>query len=149
MYALSIAALCVLAAMIVFLIWNGAEQNRQDDNAYIHAIEDSYDGVVVEELIGEGQVRLTSQTAEDGLDHCFGPEEYRVVAHRVGSPDALLCFDRDRYREIEDFVEAEGGTIIGRDMEENTLAVLVKDGGPFGRSCAVPEPNDTELDCTR
>lgn len=147
MYALSIASLCALAASVVFVIWNGAEQNRQDDRAYVQAVEEMYGGVDVEKLIDEGQVRLTSQSAEDGLDHCFGPEEYRVVADSVESPDALLCFDRDRYREIVEFVESEGGKIIGRDMEEDTLAVVFKDHGPFGRSCTRPELNDTELHC--
>ena len=44
-------------------------------------------------------------------------------------------------------MESEGGEIIGRDMEEDTLAVVFKDDGPFGMSCTVPAPNDTELRC--
>ena len=146
-YALSIAALSALAAVAVLLIWNSAERNRQVDLAYVQAIEDMYSGVDVEERLDEGQVRLTSRSAEDGRDHCFGPEEYRVVADSVESPDALLCFDRDRYREIVEFVESGGGEIIGRAVEEDTLAVVFTGDGPFGVSCAVPTPNDTGLHC--
>jgi hypothetical protein len=148
MNALSIAILCALAAAVAFVIWNGTEKDRQFDTAYVQAIEDMYGGVEVEKLIGEGQVKLTHQSADAGRDHCFGPEEYRVVADSVGSPDALLCLDRDDYRQTVNFVESEGGEIIGRDMEDNTLSVVFKNDGPFGISCTLPQPNDVELHCT-
>jgi hypothetical protein len=146
MYALSVASICAFAATISFLAWEAHETRQQYNDAYVQAVEDTY-GVEVDERIPLGQVRLTGESAEGGLDHCFGPEEYRVAADSVDEPDSLLCFDRDRYRDILRFVESEGGEVIGRHMGEDTLAVVFKDDGPFSVSCTVPEPDDTELHC--
>lgn len=146
MKALSVASLCAFAATIAFLAWEAHETRQQRNDAYVQAVEDMY-GVEVDERIPEGQVRLTQTSAEGGRDHCFGPEEYRVAADSVDEPDSLLCFDRDRYRDILRFVKSEGGVIIGRHMGEGTLSVVFKDDGPFGISCTVPEPDGTELQC--
>ncbi|MHA7280246.1 hypothetical protein ACX80H_10885 [Arthrobacter sp. MDT2-2] len=146
MYALCVATLCAFGATLAFLAWEAHETRQQNTDAYVQAVEDTY-GVEVDKRIAEGQVRLTGETTEGGLDHCFGPEEYRVAAESVDEPDSLLCFDRDRYRDILRFVESEGGEIIGGHMGEDTLAVVFKDDGPFGISCTVPEPDDTELHC--
>jgi hypothetical protein len=146
MYALGVASLCVFGATCAFVTWNAHETRQQYNDAYVQAVEDTY-GVEVDRRIPLGQVRLTQASTEDGRDHCFGPEEYRVAAESVDEPDSLLCFDRDRYRDILRFVKSEGGEIIGRHMGEDTLAVVFKDDSPFGISCNVPEPNDTELHC--
>jgi hypothetical protein len=146
MYALNVLSLLVLAATVVFLTWSIDDKGRQRDVAYVQSVEDMY-GTDVEELIDEGQITLTGDSAEGGRDHCFGPEAYRVVADSVGEPDSLLCFGRDRYREIVEFMESEDGEVIGRDMEEDTLAVVFEESGPFGISCTVPESDATELHC--
>lgn len=147
MKGLSVSALCAFAATIAFLFWNAHEHRQQYADAYVQAVQDTY-GAEVDKRMSEGQVRLTEASAHNGRDHCFGPEEYRVVADSVESPDSLLCFDRDRYRDILRFVKSEGGVIIGRHMEEDTLSIVFKDEGPFGVSCNVPELGDTELSCT-
>ncbi|PPB49850.1 hypothetical protein C4K88_03930 [Arthrobacter pityocampae] len=147
MNGLSVTGLCAFAATLGFLFWDAHEYRQQYDDTYVQVVEDTY-GVEVDERIPLGQVRLTQASAEDGRDHCFGPEEYRVAADSVDEPDTLLCFDRDRYRDILRFVKSDGGEIIGRHMGENTLSVVFKDDGPFGISCTVPEPDDTGLHCT-
>lgn len=148
MYALSVASLCTFGVTLAFLIWLAHDTRQQYVDTYVQAVEDTY-GVEVDERIREGQVRLTQASAEDGRDHCFGPEEYRVTADSVDEPDSLLCSDRDRYRDILRFVKSEGGEIIGRHMGEDTLSVVFKDDDPFGISCTVPEPDDSELHCAR
>jgi hypothetical protein len=127
MHALGVASLCAFAASVAFLAWEAHETRQRYADYYVQAVEDTY-GVEVDE-------------------HCFGPEEYRVAADSVDEPDSLLCFDRDRYRDILRFVESEGGEVIGRHMGEDALSVVFKDDGPFGISCTVPEPDDTELHC--
>lgn len=146
MHALGVASLCAFAAAVAFLAWEAHETRQRYADYYVQAVEDTY-GVEVDERIPLGKVRLTQASAENGRDHCFGPEEYRVAADSVDEPDSLLCFDRDRYRDILRFVESEGGEVIGRHMGEDALSVVFKDDGPFGISCTVPEPDDTELHC--